>query len=178
MKVLFFLIASLIVTNMNSQSIYEIPVVDIHGNETTLEQFRGKTMLIVNVASRCGLTPQYEDLQKLYENHKDDGLVVLGFPANDFMGQEPGSDEEILEFCTSNFGVSFPMFSKISVKGRDIHPLYKFLTTESLNGKADSNVSWNFQKYLISPNGELLEIISPRQRVNDSRVLSMIQAAL
>lgn len=165
-------------TNLNAQSIYEIPVVDIHGSETTLEQFRGQAMLIVNVASRCGLTPQYEELQKLYENHREDGLVVLGFPANNFMGQEPGTDEEILEFCTSNFGVTFPMFSKISVKGRDMHPLYKYLTSESLNGKADSNVSWNFQKYLISRNGELLEIISPRQRVSDEKVLAMIKAAL
>ena len=169
---------AIIFTNMSAQSIYEIPVTDIHGTETTLEQYRGKTMLIVNVASKCGLTPQYEDLQKLYEELSGEGLIVLGFPANNFMGQEPGTDEEILEFCTSNFGVDFPMFSKISVKGDDMHPLYQFLTRESLNGKADSDVSWNFQKYLVGKDGELLEIISPRDRVSEAKVKALIRSAL
>lgn len=162
--------------NMNSsQTIYEIPVTDIDGNEMTLEPFRGQVMLIVNVASKCGLTPQYEDLQKLYQEFKDDGLVVIGFPSNDFMGQEPGSAEEIKEFCTSNYGVTFPMFSKIKVKGKDIHPLYQFLTREDVNGKADSEVAWNFQKYLISREGELIELISPRQSVLDEEIIQLIR---
>lgn len=158
--------------------LYQIPLTDIHGVETNLEQYRGKVLLIVNVASECGLTPQYEDLQKLYEMHADEGLVVLGFPSNDFMGQEPRNEQQILEFCSSNYGVSFPMFSKISVKGSNTHPLYEYLTKEKHNGKADSSVSWNFQKYLIDRNGELVEIISPRQRVLDDGVLNQIKSLL
>jgi glutathione peroxidase len=163
---------------MIAQNIYQIPVDDIEGNNTTLEDFKGKVMLIVNVASKCGLTPQYEDLQALYEEYEDEGLVILGFPANNFMSQEPGSNEEILEFCTSNFGVTFPMFSKIDVKGRNMHPLYEYLTSESLNGKMDSKVSWNFQKYLIDRNGELVEVISPRERVNEEEVRTEITSLL
>ena len=163
---------------MIAQNIYQIPVDDIEGNNTTLEDFKGKVMLIVNVASKCGLTPQYEDLQALYEEYEDEGLVILGFPANNFMSQEPGSNEEILEFCTSNFGVTFPMFSKIDVKGRNMHPLYEYLTSESLNGKMDSKVSWNFQKYLIDRNGELVEVISPRERVNEEEVRTKITSLL
>ncbi len=177
-----FLLVSLFFSpqNINHQpmNLYEIPLLNIHGEETTLAKYKGQPMLIVNVASECGLTPQYQDLQSLYDRYQSEGLVILGFPSNDFMGQEPGTEEEILEFCRTNFGVSFPLFSKISVKGEDIHPLYEYLTTEKLNGKADSEVTWNFQKYLIGKNGEIIEIFSPRQRVLEEEVLSTIQKAL
>nr|MBS0037493.1 glutathione peroxidase [Saprospiraceae bacterium] len=159
-------------------NIYEIPLVDIRGEHTNLEEYRGRVLLIVNVASECGLTPQYEDLQKLYDLHREEGLVVLGFPSNDFMGQEPGTDAEILEFCDSNYGVTFPLFSKITVKGDEVHPLYQYLTREQYNGKADSEVAWNFQKYLISREGELVEIFAPRQRVSEEEVLNAIKAEL
>jgi len=175
---LFFVLINLVFNNPEQMDFYQIPLTDIHGVETNLEEFRGKVLLIVNVASECGLTPQYEDLQKLYDRYADEGLVVLGFPSNDFMGQEPGTEQQILEFCTSNFGVSFPMFSKIAVRGKNIHPLYEYLTKEAFNGKADSSVAWNFQKYLISREGELMEIISPRQRVLEEDVLTLIKSLL
>ncbi|TVQ47124.1 MAG: glutathione peroxidase [Saprospirales bacterium] len=158
--------------------LYEIAVVDIFGEETTLEQYKGKVLLIVNVASKCGLTPQYEDLQKIHEMYEDQGLVVLGFPSNDFMGQELDSEEEILEFCSSNYGVTFPMFSRVSVKGRNIHPLYYYLTNEDQNGVTGSRISWNFQKYLIDRQGEIVEVISPRQRIFDDEILEKIKSLL
>lgn len=162
----------------DDMNIYEIPLVDIHGEHTTLEEYKGRAMLIVNVASECGLTPQYEELQKLYDLHREEGLVVLGFPSNDFMGQEPGTEAEILEFCDTNYGVTFPLFSKIVVKGEDVHPLYQYLTQERYNGKADSEVAWNFQKYLIGRTGELVEIFGPGQRVLEEEVLNAIKAEL
>ena len=144
-----------------SMTIHQFTMTDIDSEDVSLSDFKGKVMLIVNVASKCGLTPQYEDLQKLYDEKKDEGLVILGFPANNFMSQEPGTDDEIQSFCQKNYGVTFPMFSKISVKGDDIHPLYQFLTEKEKNGVMDSSVKWNFQKYLLNKNGELVEVIPP-----------------
>lgn len=161
-----------------SQTIYNFTMDDIDGNPVSLSKYKGKVVLIVNVASKCGLTPQYKELQALYTEKKNDGLVILGFPANDFMGQEPGTNDEIEEFCTANYGVTFPMFSKISVTGKDMHPLYQFLTNESQNGKLDSEVKWNFQKYLIDKNGQLREMIVPRQSVTDPAVKFKIEALL
>ncbi len=179
MKLLFLLFAFISCSpNYDPMDLYEIPVVDIFGEETTLEQYKGKVMLIVNVASKCGLTPQYEDLQKIHEMYEEQGLVVLGFPSNDFMGQELDSEEEILEFCSSNYGVTFPMFSRISVRGRNIHPLYYYLTNEDQNGVTGSRVSWNFQKYLINREGEIVEVISPRQRIFDDEVMEKIKSLL
>ena len=128
-----------------SLSVHQFTMSDINGQDVNLSQYKGKVVLIVNVASKCGLTPQYRDLQKLYAEKKNQGLVILGFPANNFAGQEPGTDDEIESFCQKNYGVSFPMFSKISVKGDDIHPLYQFLTDKEKNGVMDSKVKWNFQ---------------------------------
>lgn len=154
----------------NSKTVYEFTVEDITGKKVNLSAYKGKTLLIVNVASKCGLTPQYEDLQALYEKYKDKGLVVLGFPANNFMGQEPGSNSEINKFCKDQYKVSFPMFSKISVQGDNIHPLYKYLTNKKENGYADAAVKWNFQKFLISPEGKLVDVITPREKVKDAEV--------
>ncbi len=176
--ILFTAVLVAISGNLKSQDIYSIPVDDINGNTMTLEPFKDKVMLIVNVASECGLTPQYEDLQALYEKFEDRGLVVLGFPANNFMGQEPGTNEEIKEFCRSEFGVTFPMFSKIDVRGNNMHPLYEFLTRKKHNGFKDSEVAWNFQKYLINREGEIVEVFSPREKVSDREVEERITSHL
>lgn len=131
--------------------------------------------MVVNTASKCGYTPQYADLQALYEKYQDQNFVVIGFPANNFMKQEPGSNKEIKEFCTSTYKVSFPMMGKISVKGKDMHHLYGWLTSKSLNGVMDSEVKWNFQKYLIDERGILVMVIDPGEKPNSERVIKWIE---
>ncbi|MGB3076029.1 MAG: glutathione peroxidase [Chitinophagales bacterium] len=140
-------------TDIASNTIYDFKVKSIDGGTIDLAAFKGKKILIVNVASECGYTPQYADLEKLYRQYKDK-LVIIGFPANNFMGQEPGSNEEIQQFCSSKYDVTFPLAAKISVKGSDMAPLYHWLTEKKLNGVEDSDVSWNFNKYLINEEGE------------------------
>jgi glutathione peroxidase len=138
-----------------AMSIHDIKVTSIDGRERSLGEFAGKALLVVNVASKCGFTPQYAGLQKLYETYKDRGLEVLGFPCNQFLGQEPGTNDEIKEFCTLNYGVSFPVFEKIDVNGDDRHPLYAELTNQpDPDGKA-GDVGWNFEKFVVSPSGEV-----------------------
>lgn len=159
-------------------TIYQFTMNTLEGKPKNLSDYKGKVVLIVNVASKCGLTPQYKDLEKLYDEYKDKGLVILGFPANNFMGQEPGSSEEIAEFCQKNYGVSFDMFEKISVKGKDIHPLYQFLTKKELNGSVEASVSWNFQKFLINKKGEVVTSFSPRTTVYEDEVIKAINAEL
>ncbi|MBN1387330.1 MAG: glutathione peroxidase, partial [Bacteroidales bacterium] len=134
-------------------SIYDFTVKTLEGEDFSFSELKGKKVMIVNTASKCGLTPQYEELQELWEHYGGDDFLIIGFPANNFMNQEPGSNEEIKEFCTRNYGVTFPMMSKISVKGKDMHPVYQWLTSRELNGYEDSEVQWNFQKYLIDENG-------------------------
>lgn len=160
------------------KSVYEFKMKTIDGKEQSLSDYKGKVLLIVNVASKCGLTPQYKDIEALYEKYKDKGLVVLGFPANNFMGQEPGSDKEIKEFCTLKYDVTFPMFSKISVKGKDQHPLYQYLTNKENNGVIDADVKWNFQKFLIDKNGKVITSFSPQTSVAEKSVLDEIEKAL
>ncbi len=138
-----------------SSSIYDYKLTAIDGSIIDMATFKGKKILIVNVASECGYTPQYADLEKLYRQYKDQ-LVVIGFPSNDFMGQEPGSNEEILQFCSSKYEISFPLTQKISVKGKDKAPIYQWLTEKKLNGVEDSEVSWNFNKYLIDEDGRYI----------------------
>jgi glutathione peroxidase len=177
-------------------SIYEIPVKTIDGQETTLTDYKGKTLLIVNVASKCGLTPQYEGLQKLYSEYKDKGFEILGFPANNYLGQEPGTEEEIKDFCTANYNVTFPMFSKLSTKGGDQHQLYKYLTEtkpdtdvndgdleERLKGygsvrSTPNEVLWNFEKFLVSKNGEITARFAPDVKPDDSRLVSKVEEEL
>ena len=130
--------------------------------------------MVVNTASKCGLTPQYEDLEKLYKEFGGEDFVIIGFPANNFAKQEPGTNEEIAEFCQKNYGVSFPMMSKISVKGDDIHPLYSWLTQKSENGKLDAKVSWNFQKFLIDENGDLVDYLAPKKKPYDEKIISWL----
>ena len=178
-------------------SIYQIPVKQMDGAEKTLVDKKGKVLLIVNVASKCGLTPQYEGLEKLYETYQDQGFEVLGFPANNFLGQEPGTNEEIQEFCRTNFNVAFPLFSKISVVGDEQHPLYAYLTQEISTAdnkgdtsflkkltdlgqapKKDSDVLWNFEKFLINREGKVIARFSPEIPPSDAKITQAIETAL
>lgn len=156
------------------KSIYDYKVETIDGDVFDLATLKGKKVMVVNVASACGLTPQYEQLQAIYEQYKDKGFEIIAFPSNDFKEQESASNEEIKSFCTLNFGVSFPMMSKIKVKGQGKAPLYEWLTSKSLNGKEDSEVAWNFQKYLINPDGSIYKVISPKTRPDDPVIIEWI----
>jgi len=161
---------------MSKENIYQFKVKDLYGEEFDFATLKGKKVLIVNTASECGLTPQYKELEALYKQYKDKGLVIVGFPANNFGGQEPGTNQEIAAFCEKNYGVSFPMMDKISVKGADMAPVYQFLTQKGKNCVKDSEVEWNFQKYLINENGELEKVISPRTLPTDPEIVSWIKA--
>jgi glutathione peroxidase len=180
-----------------SAVIYDIPVRKIDGLETSLGEFKGKVMLVVNVASKCGLTPQYEGLENLYEQYKGQGLVVAGFPANDFKSQEPGTDEEIQSFCTANFGVRFPMFSKIKVVGAEKHPLYAALIKarpkaeslaevpfrDKLKGygietNAEPEILWNFEKFIVSRSGEVVRRFSPDTAPDAPELIAAVEAEL
>ena len=179
-----------------ANEIYEIPVKTIDGTETNLNEYKDKVLLIVNVASKCGLTPQYEGLQKLYADYQAKGLEVLGFPANNFMGQEPGTEDEIKDFCDTNFNVKFPLFSKISVKGDDQHQLYHYLTetkpqTDVNDGEFETKlkgygseravpgeVLWNFEKFLIGKNGEIAARFAPDVTAEDVRLVAKIEEEL
>jgi len=159
----------------NSKSIHQFKVTDIEGNDFDLSTLKGKKVMIVNTASKCGLTPQYEQLEDLYQKYKEQNFIIIGFPANNFMGQEPGTNEEIATFCQKNYGVSFPMMSKISVKGKEQHVLYTFLTQKKYNGFEDSKVTWNFQKYLINAQGRIEKVIPPKTLPNSSEVIEWIE---
>ena len=171
---------SLIVLSFTSdtKSIYDYSVIDIDGQEYQMNSLKGKRFIIVNVASKCHYTPQYEDLEALYQKYKSTGFEIIAFPANNFLWQEPGSDEKIKEFCSNNYQVSFKLMSKISVKGKNQAPIYEWLTKESLNGKQSSKVKWNFQKYLINENGELVAVLSPSTLPNDSRISRWIESGV
>jgi len=157
------------------QNIYEFKVEDISGKIFDFSTLAGKKIMVVNTASKCGFTPQYAELQKLYDKYKDAGFVIVGFPANDFLWQEPGNNEEIANFCQKNYGVTFPMMSKITVKGSKKHPVYSFLTEKSKNGLADSKVKWNFQKYLIDREGHLSKIVPPNTKPIDKEIIEWIE---
>ena len=176
-------------------TLYDIPVKKIDGSDATLGEHRGEVLLIVNVASKCGLTPQYEGLEKLHEKYRDKKFSVLGFPANDFAGQEPGSNEQIQQFCTTKFNVQFPLYSKIPVTGFDKHPLYKYLTeskpqTEGREGMekmlrgykmeptASPEVVWNFEKFLIGRNGHVIRRFAPDTAPDAQNLVAAIEAQL
>jgi glutathione peroxidase len=161
--------------SQNEKTIHDFKVTDLSGNEFDFSTLKGKKVMIVNTASKCGLTPQYKELQAIYEKFGSEDFVIVGFPANNFMKQEPGSDDEIAAFCEKNYGVTFPMMSKISVKGDDMHPIYQFLTAKDKNGHSDSEVAWNFQKYLINAEGELEKVIDPRTQPDDKEIISWIE---
>jgi len=157
------------------QSVYSFKVQSIDGQDYPMKQLEGKKIMIVNTASKCGNTPQYEQLEALYKEYGPDKFVIIGFPANNFGFQEPGSNADIKEFCDSKYGVTFPMMSKISVKGNDIHPLYKWLTDKKLNGLMDSDVKWNFQKYLINEKGMLVAVIPPKESPMSDQILKWLK---
>lgn len=166
------------ITMSTAQSIYDFNVRRIDGNEQKLDEYRGKVILIVNTASKCDFTKQFEDLQNLWQQHKEDDFVILGFPANNFMNQEPGSNEEIIEFCQINYGVDFPMFEKISVKGKDIHPLYEYLTSKESNPEFGGKISWNFNKFLISKEGKIIARFSSKTNPISKDIQDAVENAL
>ena len=166
------------VGDVADEGLYGISVTTLDGRGTSLAEYRGKAMLIVNVASRCGFTPQYAGLQALFERYRDRGLVVLGFPSNDFLRQEPGANEEIRQFCTLNYGVTFPMYAKLSVKGKDQHPLYAFLTGKDTNPEYSGRITWNFNKFLVGRDGRVVARFGSRVKPESPKVSQAIEAAL
>jgi glutathione peroxidase len=157
-----------------SQTVYNFPLKSIKGEDFSLEQFKGKKILLVNTASQCGLTPQYAQLQELHENYKDK-LAVVGLPCNDFGNQEPEAEDKVAQFCETNYHVTFPLTSKVAILGDNPHPLYSFLTKKELNGLEDSEVKWNFQKYLIDENGNLIHVFSPMVEPLSEELLNEIE---
>jgi glutathione peroxidase len=158
-----------------SKSFYDFKVKTLEGNDFDLSSLKGKKVMVVNTASKCGNTPQYKDLEELYGKYQDI-LVIIGFPANNFLNQEPGSAAEIRQFCTEKYGVTFPIMQKISVKGDDMDPLYKWLTSKKENGVMDSEVKWNFQKYLIDENGKLVAVVDPKEKPDSERILAWLSS--
>jgi len=177
MKQIHILIIALLVFNLSAaqENFYNLEAKTITGENFKFDQLEGKKILIVNTASECGLTPQYEGLEELHQKYGGDDFIIIGFPANNFMNQEPGSNEEIIEFCEKNYGVSFTMMEKISVKGDDMHPVYQWLTQEEKNGKESSNVKWNFQKYLIDESGNLTAVFNPRTKPTDPEIIKHLE---
>jgi glutathione peroxidase len=178
-KNIFFMSAALLLMTtlglFGQKSFYDFEVKDINGYEYDLAQLQGKKILVVNTASKCGLTPQYEDLEKLYRKYSDKDFVVIGFPSNNFAGQEPGTNEEIATFCSIKFDVTFPMMAKIEVKGEEMHPLYQWLTKASENGLEDSEVAWNFQKYMIDEHGMLVGHVAPQKKPDSRKIISWLK---
>ncbi|MDR0385930.1 MAG: glutathione peroxidase [Prevotellaceae bacterium] len=158
-----------------NRNFHDFTVMTIDGEKFPLSKLKGKKVLVVNVASKCGLTPQYKQLQELYDKYGKGNFTVIGFPANNFRKQEPGTNGEIKEFCSSTYGVTFPMMSKISVKGDDIAPVYKWLTTKNENGKSDAEVTWNFQKFMIDEKGNWVGTVSPKVAPTDKTVIDWIE---
>ena len=159
-------------------ALYDIPIHTLQGDDAKLGDFAGKTLLLVNVASKCGLTPQYEGLERLQKTYGDKGFSVIGFPCNQFLGQEPGSSEEIAEFCSTTYGVTFPLMEKIDVNGDDRHPIYAELTeTEDAEGKA-GDITWNFEKFLVSPSGQIVARYRPQVEPEDPAIVGDIEAQL
>ncbi|MBC7798283.1 MAG: glutathione peroxidase [Pyrinomonadaceae bacterium] len=163
---------------LKAKSVYDFSVKDIDGKDVKLKSYKGKVLMIVNVASKCGYTPQYEGLETLYKKYQDKGFVVLGFPANNFQGQEPGTNEEIKSFCKLTYDVNFPMFAKISVKGEDQNPLYKFLTSKQTDPKFAGDITWNFNKFLIDRNGNIVARFASNDKPESEAVASAIEKAL
>jgi len=182
MKKIFSAIASLFfAANVASaqtaptKSFYDFKTKSLDGKEFDLSQLKGKKVLVVNTASKCGFTYQYADLEKLYEKYKDKNFVIIGFPANNFGSQEPGTNDEIATFCSKNYGVSFPMMSKISVKGDDMDAIYKWLTEKTQNGVSDASVKWNFHKFLIDENGKWIDSIGSATNPMDEKITNWIE---
>ena len=172
---LTFIAITAMTNAQDKKTFYDFKATTIDGLPFDLAALKGKKVLVVNVASKCGHTPQYADLQALYEKYSDRNFVVIGFPANNFMGQEPGTNAEIKEFCTSKYQVTFPMMSKISVKGKDIDPLYAWLTSKDQNGVLDAPVKWNFQKFMINEQGQVVDFVAPGDKPFDEKIVNWIE---
>ncbi|GAB5410507.1 MAG: glutathione peroxidase [Balneolaceae bacterium] len=180
MKIILTVILTSLITLLNQSSldsIYDYPVTDIDGNRLELEDYKGKVLLIVNVASKCGYTPQYEGLQSVYEEFNEEGLVIIGFPANNFKGQEPGTEEDIKQFCTLEYGVTFPMTSKVSVVGDDQDPLFSYLTSQP-NQDFEGEIKWNFEKFLVDREGNLIRRFRSAVKPESKEFKSAIEEAL
>jgi len=179
MKTTLFVLSFLAMTVMTSaqqyKTFYDFTATSIDGRMFDLSTLKGKKVLVVNVASRCGNTPQYARLEELFKKYREKNFVVIGFPANNFGGQEPGTNEEIKEFCTSEYHVTFPMMAKISVKGKDIDPLYSWLTSKELNGVLDAPVKWNFQKFMINEQGQVVDFATPGTKPFDEKIITWIE---
>lgn len=174
---LIFIFLSILTANAQPmQTIHDYKAETISGGTLDFASLKGKKVIIVNTASECGLTPQYEALEALYRKYKDRGLVIVGFPSNDFGQQEPGTNAEITQFCQKNYGVTFPMMAKVTVTGKEMHPVYGFLTSKAKNGLQDSEVKWNFQKYLIDETGRLIKVIDPRTLPDDPEIIKWIES--
>ena len=179
MKAILIIFTFIVLTTMtnaqDTKTFYDFKATTIDGQPFDLSTLRGKKVLVVNVASKCGHTPQYADLEALYEKYSDRNFVIIGFPANNFLGQEPGTNAEIKEFCTSKYQVTFPMMAKISVKGKDIDPLYAWLTSKVQNGVLDAPVKWNFQKFMIGEQGQVVDFAAPGDKPFDEKIVKWIE---
>jgi len=173
--VAFSLILTVSGLSAQNKVLYDFKATSLDGQAFDLSSLKGKKVMVVNTASKCGLTPQYAKLEKLYEQYKDRNFVIIGFPANNFASQEPGTNSEIKAFCTKNYGVTFPMMSKISVKGTDIDPLYNWLTSKAENGVLDAPVQWNFQKFLINEKGQLADVAWPKELPDEEKIIKWIE---
>ncbi|MEI7829813.1 MAG: glutathione peroxidase [Prolixibacteraceae bacterium] len=176
-KILVSLIMLMVVGGISAQNkvLFNFKATTLDGQPFDLSSLKGKKIMVVNTASKCGLTPQYALLEKLYEKYKDQNFVIIGFPANNFAAQEPGTNAEISAFCTKNYGVTFPMMSKISVKGADIDPIYTWLTSKSENGIIDAPVQWNFQKFLVNEKGQLADVAFPKELPDEEKIVKWIE---
>jgi len=161
--------------SQKNKSFYDFKVTDIDGKPFDLVTLKGKKVLVVNTASKCGYTPQYAQLEELYKKYGGDKFVIIAFPENNFLYQEPGSNSEIKQFCTSNYGVTFPVMAKISVKGKDIAPLYQWLTSKDENGMMDAPVKWNFQKFMIDENGKFVDMVPPKELPTSAKITNWIE---
>lgn len=171
-----FLLFSFSLPAQKEKTLHDFKVKTINGELFDMSRLKGKKVLIVNTASKCGLTPQYKELEELYKHYRETGFIIIGFPANDFMKQEPGSNEEIMEFCRKNYGVSFPMMAKISVKGDKIAPIYRWLTTKDKNGVMDTKIKWNFQKYMINEEGHFVDVVYPKESPKSEKIIKWIES--
>jgi len=178
MKKTVFIMSAILITTLSfsqtKKSFYDFKVKDIDGKDVDLHKYKGKKVLVVNVASECGFTPQYKELEELYKSYKDSGLVILGFPCNDFGGQEPGSPDDIKSFCSKNYGVTFPIMEKVAVKGKAVYPLYSWLQRQAENGVQDNDVRWNFNKFMVSEEGAWSGYLPSRVKPNDKIVIDWI----
>ncbi len=177
-KLFLILLSVLAIFTVNAQqstSIYDYKLTDINGNTFDMSELKGKKVLLVNTATQCGFTPQFSEMEKLYENYKDKNFVVVAIPSNDFGNKEPGSNEEIKNYVEKHYDVSFPVMAKTSVTGNDENPLYKWLTSKDLNGEMDTKVAWNYQKYMIDEDGKIVGIVEPKESPSSEKVINWLE---